>query len=150
MTTITANVTRMFDYIAPEYVSGSQAELGDQAGRLTWDNALRIADAHERWLLCGVDLACEGVREMAGGMGAWEDNEIAAWSERECLAFFVQSVASEIRTSLGADTDFEGIPDVYENTDWELECEYPIGCYSRGGVNATAPHDVMVSYCTGV
>lgn len=150
MTTVVANVTRMFESVDPAYVSGSQAELGDQAGRLTWENALKVADAHENWLLCGVDLACEGVRENAGDCGAWEDAEIAAWSQRECLAFFAQTIASEIRNCLDADDNFDAIPDMYESTDWEQEGEYPIGCYTRGGVNATDPQDVMVDYYCGI
>lgn len=145
MTTIVANVTKMFALVAPEYVSGSQAELGDQAGRMTWLNARTIAERHTTWLSTPIADAAEYMRDWARSTGAWEDAEIVAWDDYECLALFAQNVASEIRTCLNADEDFDGIEAVANGTDWEQEGEYPVGSYSRD-----AGGDTIVDYYTDI
>jgi hypothetical protein len=84
------------------------------------------------------------MQEWAREMGAWDREEIAAWSDEECLALFVQNVASELRTLLGADdNELETCVHTYETTNWEQESEYPTGRYS-----IEAEH-VTVDYYTG-
>ena len=74
--------------------SASRAELGDNAGKITWDNAVREAastrlitsksrDEFERW-----------VRDF----GAWEAREIAAWSLKECNALLIQFISGDLNT----------------------------------------------------
>lgn len=143
-TNIVANVSEMFSSIAPCYVSGSQAELGKSAGRFTWCNALEIAKERETWLKSDETAACEGMRGWARETGAWEKEEIAAWSVDHCLALFVQNVASELRM-LGSDADdLEACATTYEQTDWDKESEYPIGAYfvENGAV--------LVEFYTGI
>jgi len=145
MTTIKADVSVMFSAREPWDCSNSQANLGDQAGRLTWACALEVAESADKWLLSDRAEACEGMQEWARETGAWDREEIAAWSDEECLALFVQNVASELRTLLGADdNELETCVHTYETTDWEQESEYPTGQYS-----IEAKH-VTVDYYTGI
>lgn len=143
MSHIVANIALMFEDIEPCYVSGSQAELGKSAGRMTWENALRIASSRKRWLRTGVKAACEGMREWARSAG-WEAEEIAAWSTDECIALFVQNVASELREHLDSDnSSWEECVAKYSRTDWDNEPSYPTGVYyARNG-------RVFVEYYTG-
>jgi len=127
--TIKANVTEMFGAVEPCYVSGSIAELGESAGRLTWANALIIAGQRSDWLKSDETEACEAMREWAHDTGAWEKEEIAAWSVDECLALFVQNVASEMRMLGSDDNDFETCAAKYAATDWDNASEYPTGSY---------------------
>lgn len=98
MTTIRANVSLMFANLEPCYVSGSQAELGNTAARLTWNNALRVAENADRWLFTPLPQAAEAMRAWARETGAWTRSETEAWSDTETLALFCQNVASEVRT----------------------------------------------------
>ncbi len=102
MTTITANLDRMFLGNEPWDCSNSAANLGDQAGRLTWMCAMSVAAAHESWLVSPLADAVDGMKEWAGEAGAWDRDEIEEWSNVEALAIFVQNVAGELRL-LGAD-----------------------------------------------
>lgn len=143
-TTIVADVSVMFAAIEPCYVSGSKFELGDSAARITWDNALRIAKEHDRWLTSPLEGACQGMRDWASSTGAWEREEIAAWSADECLALFAQNVASEMRMLGSDDSDFETCAETYASTEWDSEPEYPMGHYFRKG------DSVCVEYYTGM
>jgi hypothetical protein len=75
-------------------LSASVAEMGENAGKITWNNALREAsivqlidadhrDAFESW---------------AREFGAWERDEIAAWSLDECNALLLQYIAGDLNT----------------------------------------------------
>ncbi len=141
---IKADVSEMFASVEPCYVSGSQAELGQGAGQLTWRNALTIAGKHSEWLKSDETEACEGMRDWARECGAWDLEEIAAWSVDECLALFVQNVASEIRMLGSDDDDFEVCAETYVTTDWDKECEYPTGYYFKD------VETVLVEYYTGL
>jgi hypothetical protein len=92
----------MFAYTEPWDCSNSVANMGDQAGRVTWANALKVAEDHESWLLTPLAPACEAVRCWAEDTGAWYAAEREAWTEVECLALLVQSVAGDLR-EIGAD-----------------------------------------------
>jgi hypothetical protein len=89
-------------------LSGSIAELGKDAGKITWNNAVREAattqlisktdrDEFERW-----------VREF----GAWDRAEIEAWSLDECNALLIQYISgdlNELESLCYSDTDEFGI-----------------------------------------
>lgn len=144
--TIKANVTRMFSNIDPCNVSASKAELGPSAARLTWDNAMRIAGQAPSWLESPIEDACEAMRAWAKESGGWEPEEIAEWSEQECLALFVQNIAGELRTCLDVD-NVESLLEcakVYNSTDWDKESEYPRGSYS------VEDDALVVDFYTGV
>jgi hypothetical protein len=145
MTTIKANVSRMFSAIEPRYVSGSQAELGQAAGSITWRNALTIAAALIEREECGA-VEAEYVRDWARETGAWDRNEIASWSDTEALGLFVQNVAGELRLLCADDVDdLSECAATYESTDWEQESEYPLGQY-----RVSADGSLVVEYYTGV
>jgi hypothetical protein len=94
------NITQLFqsdDYTPMDY-SASIAELGNNAGKITWNNAMEgpvFLDTPEK---------IEALREYVKGFGAWSDEEIATWNGTECNALFLQFVSGDIREA-GLDTD---------------------------------------------
>lgn len=93
------------------YLSGSVAELGDNAGKFTWQNSLKTAPAYYDWLDTK-DNARDIIRDYFGQFGAWEKSDIAAWTDRELLALLVQFIAGDIREA-GLDND------LFEDIDWQ-------------------------------
>jgi|1185.fasta_scaffold89770_2 hypothetical protein len=143
---ISADVGKMFSEIEPCYCSGSQMELGSSAGRITWENALKVADDAKSWLKSKRTDAYEGMREWARETGAWDAAEIAAWSKQELLALFVQNVASELREHLDADNlELKECVAKYASTEWEKENSYPTGSYY-----VTKRGSVCVDYYCGI
>jgi hypothetical protein len=74
--------------------SGSIAELGQDAGRYTWNNSM--AEAESAW----PDMTPEQLqkaKDYFGEFGAWEEEEIAAWTPQEVKALLVQLIAGDIR-----------------------------------------------------
>ena len=126
---ITANVSKMFATIEPCYVSGSRAELGDAAGRITWDNAMNIAGQCPRWLVSPLNDAADESNHWARETGAWDRDEIEAWSTQTSLALFVQNIASELRMLGSDDLSLDECVGRYNATDWDEESEYPSGYY---------------------
>lgn len=111
MSYVRFSVSRMFVFHDPAECSGSQFELGPYAGRITWNNALAVAQQHldgEQWLIPVNDdplgAALDYIRRWAKETGAWDKAEIESWSEAECLALLVQNVASDMR-QLGSDDE---------------------------------------------
>lgn len=142
---IKANVSVMFSTIEPCNVSGSVAELGPSAARLTWENAMRIAFRHNEWLESNDDDAARDMCDWAVSTGGWTREETDEWNTYQCLALFVQNIASELRM-LGIDhDDLIGCVTTYQETDWDNAPEYPVGSYS-----ADSNGDVHVDYYTGV
>ncbi len=80
-----------FDY------SASRAELGDNAGQITWKNAKQAP------VCLKTPEELEAFRDWVADFGAWSAEEIAAWNATECNALFVQFVAGDIREA-GADS----------------------------------------------
>jgi hypothetical protein len=75
--------------------SGSMAELGNDAGRVTWDNSCDLADRLPGFL--ETEDALQEVRDHIKSYGAWDEEEIAAFTPRDLRAFIVQEVMAEIR-----------------------------------------------------
>lgn len=98
------NITRLFETIEPEYYSASIAELGNDAGSITWKNAIAAAPR----LLKGKEQLQEFAKYLLG-FGAWSESEIKAWSVKECNALLLQLIAGDIREA-GLDT---------KNPDWQ-------------------------------
>lgn len=107
------NLTKMFADLSPWDCSNSVANLGPNAGEITWNNAMVVARDVAEWLPDAdrheAD-ACEAIRGWAKDTGAWDAAERAAWAETECLALLVQNVASDLM-----DAGFEGEPDCAED-----------------------------------
>jgi hypothetical protein len=74
--------------------SASRAELGQDAGRITWRNALAEAESSP---LLATEEQLEALRNDAKESGGWTRTEIAAWSDSECNALFVQMVSAQMR-----------------------------------------------------
>lgn len=86
------DVTRLLIDADPFDFSASIAERGKNAGPETWANAK--AEATERPLT--IDDR-EGVKEFFAGFGAWEREEIAAWTDAELDALVLQYASGDLR-----------------------------------------------------
>lgn len=75
-------------------LSGSMAELGRDAGKITWGNSVAYAANHP---LLTTDDMREEARAYFKGFGAWDEDEIAAWGEDELQGIMAQDVAAAIR-----------------------------------------------------
>lgn len=91
------NITQFYNGANPTTYSASCAELGDNAGRITWDAAMG-AD----FLLLDSPEKLDAMRAWARSSGGWDDAEIAAWDDAELNALFIQLVAGDIREKGGA------------------------------------------------
>lgn len=84
-------------------LSGSCAELGQDAGKITWNNSK--AYGREKPLL-QTDEQREEARDHFREYGAWSEEEIAAWSEEDLQGITCQEVAHQIR-EMGVAEDYE-------------------------------------------
>ena len=100
------DITSFFENVDPFEFSHSIAEGGPNAGPNTWRAALR--EASESPLLTTPE-QLDALRDHMRGTGAWEDDEINAWSPEECNALFIQLISGDMRE---ADLDAEA-------PDWE-------------------------------
>lgn len=94
---MTFKVRELFGDIPADLLSGSCAELGPDAGAITWRWALQCAEHSEDLFR---DAGCD-YAELADhfrAYGAWEDAEVDGWSERELRAMAIQEMAADYRT----------------------------------------------------
>ena len=97
------NVTEFFRTAAPMDYSASAAEIGADADRQTWLAA--VEDAPD-WPLLDTDEKREAFKAHLLGFGAWQEDEIAEWSNRELVALLLQMIAGDIRDAdLSPDSD---------------------------------------------
>lgn len=93
---VTSIVTAHLDGNPPAHLcSGSRAELGENAGQITWGNSRQLAGNLPGFLETPDEL--EAVRDHIRTLGAWDDEEIAAFSDSDLRAFIVQEVMADIR-----------------------------------------------------
>jgi hypothetical protein len=92
------NITEFYTVADPATYSASAAELGDNASAITW-NAAKEADFN---LLDNAD-KLDAMRAWARASGGWDAAEIAAWTDNELNALFIQLISGYIREK-GADT----------------------------------------------
>jgi hypothetical protein len=85
-------------------LSGSIAELGQDAGKITWNNSMAYAASNAHTLL-KTDDDRDQARDYFAGFGAWSKEEIAAWSDAELEALTVQYIAGGIREMEAYDSD---------------------------------------------
>lgn len=93
-------ISKFFEECAPMDYSASVAEIGQDAGRATWSAACDDAPDYDH---LDTEEKREAFRTYVGDFGAWSDDEIAAWSNVELGALFLQMVAGDIREA-GLDT----------------------------------------------
>lgn len=96
------DVTRMVeDADEMPMLSGSIAELGQNAGQFTWSNSVEYGKDQP---LLKTDDARDAARAHFAEYGAWSREEIAAWSDEELQGITCQDVAAAIREMEIADT----------------------------------------------
>lgn len=93
------NITEFFNTARPAYYSASAAELGDDAGAITWANAVDAADQWPDWL--NTEDKREEFRTYVRTFGAWTGEEIAAWTDEGLTALLIQFIAGDIREQDG-------------------------------------------------
>ncbi len=89
-------ISAFFEDVNPHELSASRAELGENAGKITWENAMRDAAEREPALLDNDD-KLEAFRAFIKGFGAWDADEIAAMSPTHCNALLAQFIAGDMR-----------------------------------------------------
>lgn len=88
------DITDFFNECAPMDYSASRMELGQDAGRITWNAAL--GDAPDYPLL-DTEEKRAAFRGHVREFGAWEDAEIDGWTDAELTALLIQMIAGDIR-----------------------------------------------------
>ena len=88
------NITALFYQGQAHLYSASCAELGQDAGRITWANALRDA---EKYNFLNTSEKRAAFRELMCSTGAWSRIEVFGWTREELNALFLQFVAGDIR-----------------------------------------------------
>jgi len=88
------NITRFFTEAPVRDYSASVAEIGADAGQITWANACDDAGDYD---LLDTDEKREAFRAYVRGLGAWDDDEIAAWDDVELNALCMQFISGDIR-----------------------------------------------------
>ncbi len=88
------NITRFFNEAYPSDYSASVAEIGNNAGADTWRAA---CDDSADYMMLDDDDKRQAFREYVKGFGAWDDEEIAEWSDIELNALLLQMISGEIR-----------------------------------------------------
>ncbi len=112
------DITDWIASIDPSMLSGSVAELGDNAGRITWLNSCdAVGDFNP---LPDAD-ALQKFREWLKPWGAWDDDEIAAMSDDHLRALCLQWIASDWRECFDCDSDAVDWAD-YETRASEGQC----------------------------
>lgn len=72
--------------------SASVMELGQNAGRITWDNAKK-----SYYVFVSTEEEKQKARDYIKEFGAWDEEEIAAWSDVELNALILQLIVGDLR-----------------------------------------------------
>lgn len=87
-------ITEFFKNAAPKDYSASVAEIGENAGQYTWQAA---CDDSDDWNMLDTDEKRDEFRKFVKSSGGWTEEEIAAWSDKELNALFIQWVSGDMR-----------------------------------------------------
>ena len=79
----------------PSQCSASRAELGQDAGHITWQNSMAAAAVPP--VLLDTEEKLQAVRDFARESGGWTQEEVDAWPAQEVNALLVQWIAGDIR-----------------------------------------------------
>lgn len=88
------DITAFVENADPFDYSHSIAEGGENAGKETWAAALTEGASSP---LLTTPEQLEALRKYVKDFGAWSDEEIAAWSDAECNALFIQLISGDLR-----------------------------------------------------
>lgn len=97
----------MFDF------SHSAAEGGQGAFRDTWRAAIAASPTY----MFVTDATRDDIRDWAAALGAWEREEIDAWSDVELNALVLQFAAGDVRAMEARDDNGEPEGNVYRADD---------------------------------
>lgn len=75
------------------HMSASRFELGDDAGKVTWANCMAFAEEHP----LTTDANRQDIRDHFAEYGAWDEQEIEAWTDVELSALVWQEAAASAR-----------------------------------------------------
>lgn len=87
------NITHIVNNTDPFNYSASAAELGLNAGKVTWNAATRDADT----LLSGENFDRNAYDKYFEGVGAWDKAERDAMSDTDFRALMLQFIAGDMR-----------------------------------------------------
>lgn len=108
------DVTAIVASIAPREYSASVAELGNDAGSITWEAACE--DARD---LFGDTFDRESFDAYFSGFGAWDAEELAAHTDEECAALMLQFIAGDMREAdFSSHADIEGGAEPFTDEWW--------------------------------
>lgn len=88
------NITNYFNNTDHAMISGSAFELGQNAARITWNNA---KDAAKNEALLDTPEKLDAMRDYARSTGGWTREEIAKRDDQELNALFYQFVSGDVR-----------------------------------------------------
>jgi hypothetical protein len=88
------NITKFFNESDAFEFAASACELGENAGPITWNNALKQGKA-EPILTTPEEL--DAMCSYAKSSGGWTKEEIAEWTKEDINALFIQFVSGSIR-----------------------------------------------------
>jgi len=88
------DITDFFTTEYPGDYSNSVANLGQDAAKITWNAAMECD--HN---LIDTDDKRAALRAHVAGLGAWDSEEIAEWTDQECNALFIQLVSGDMQES---------------------------------------------------
>lgn len=88
------NITGFFYTGQAHLYSASKVELGEDAGKITWVNALGYANEYR---MLDTEDQLEAFRQFVKETGGWTQEEMSNWTNHELNALFVQFVAGDIR-----------------------------------------------------
>jgi hypothetical protein len=132
------NITSFVTNEDPFDFSASVAERGNNVGHDTWNKA--VSQGKNAPLLTTPE-QLDALRNYVKEFGAWDDKEIASWSDAECNALFIQLISHDMREAGMDEVDLDEF-------NWE-EYEHEAG---KGTVSSRIYHgdDNQIYYYLGV
>lgn len=88
------DITEFFRNAAPRDYSASVAEIGRDAGPITWGHACEDAPDYP---ILDTEEKREVFRAFVRSSGGWTDEEIRAWSDNELSALLIQWISGDMR-----------------------------------------------------
>lgn len=108
------NITNFYCNACPRDYSASVAEIGRNAGADTWRAAM---DDSADYPILDTAEKREAFKEYIQGFGAWDDTEIAAFTDTALNALCIQFVSGDIR-EYGLDNENGG--NLFSGVDGEI------------------------------
>ena len=108
------NITRTLARFDMRDYASSIVEMGQNAGRITWANALQDGGA-VRWKPPSLSV----VKDFLRGFGAWDEYDLRTMKPREYKALLLQFIAGDWREAFGDNQD----PGEAEWSDYQSRAE---------------------------